>query len=73
MQESNICSFCNIWLQVVDLTSSVHAQFGRTLVLEAAKNGDVEIAQLLMEKGANIESTDEVQLVPNVHLLTIYE
>ena len=32
-------------------------------MLEAARNGHVEIAQLLMEKGANIEATDEVQFV----------
>ena len=28
---------------------------------EAASNGRVEIAQMLMEKGANIEATDQVQ------------
>ena len=72
MQESNVCLFCNIWLQVVYLTSFVHAQYGRTPLLKAARNGHVEIAQMLMEKGANIEVTDEVHLLANVYLLTIH-
>ena len=59
MQESNVCLFCDIWLQVVYLTSFVHAQDGRTPFLKAASNGHVEIAQMLMEKGANIEATDQ--------------
>ena len=50
----------------------MHAQDGRTPLLEAASNGRVEIAQMLMEKGANIEATDKVQLVANVYLLTIH-
>ena len=49
------------------LTSFVHAQGGWTPLLVAARNGRVEIAQMLMEKGANIEATEEVQLVANVH------
>ena len=57
-QESNICLFCDIWLQVVYLTSFVHAQDARTPLHEAAKYGYVEIVQLLMEKGANIEATE---------------
>ena len=47
--------------------SFVHAQLGSTPLLEAATYGQVEIAQLLMEEGANIEATDEVQLVANVY------
>ena len=49
------------------LTSFVHAQDGRTPLLRAIGNGHVEIAQLLMEKGANIEATDEVQFGANVY------
>ena len=51
--------------------SFVHAQHERTPLLGAAKNGHVEIAQMLMEKGANVEATDKVQLVANVYWLTI--
>ena len=47
--------------------SFVHAQEGSTPLIMAASNGHVEIAQMLMEKGANIEATDEVQLVANVY------
>ena len=67
MQESNVCLFCDIWLQVVYLTSFVHAQDGRTPLLGQQYNGHVKIAQMLMEKGANIEATDKVQLVANVY------
>ena len=67
MLESNVCLFCDIWLQVVDLTSFVHAQNGWTPLLVASQNGNVEIAQLLLEKGANIEATDKVQFVANVY------
>ena len=67
MQESNACLFCDIWLQVVYLTSFVHAQDGWTPLLWAASNGHVKIAQLLMEKGANIEATNKVHLVANVY------
>ena len=59
-------------MQVVYLTSFVHAQDGQTPLLEAARLGHVEIAQMLMEKGANIEATDKVQLVANVYWLTIH-
>ena len=52
---------CDVWLQVVYLTSFVHAQYGSTPLLAAASNGYVKTAQLLMEKGANIEATDKVQ------------
>ena len=45
----------------------VHAQDGWTPLHKAASNGHVEIAQMLMDKGANIEATDEVQLVANVY------
>ena len=48
------------------LTSFVHAQDGWTPFLAAASNCHVEIAQMLMEKGANIEATNKVQLVANV-------
>ena len=72
MQESNVCLFCDIWLQVVYLTSFVHAQAGLTPFFWAASKGRVEIAQMLMEKGANIEAMDKVQLVANVHWLTIH-
>ena len=51
------------------LTSFVHAQDGRTPLYKAAINGHVEIAQMLMEKGANIEATTKVQLVTNVYWL----
>ena len=50
----------------------MHAQDGRTPLLVASRYGHVEIAQMLMEKGANIEATDKVQLVANVHWLTIH-
>ena len=63
--------FCDVWLQVVYLMSVVHAQYGWTPLLLAAINDHVKIAQLLIEKGANIEATDEVQLVANVYWLTI--
>ena len=33
MQESNVCLFCDIWMQVVYLTSFVHAQDGWTPLL----------------------------------------
>ena len=59
-------------MQVVYLTSFVHAQDGGTPFLEAARNGHVEFAQMLMEKGANIEATTKVQLVANVYWLTIH-
>ena len=59
-------------MQVVYLTSFVHAQAGLTPLLEASSNGHVKIAQMLMEKGANIETTDEVQLVASVYWLTIH-
>ena len=54
------------------LMSFVHAQWWSTPLLRAARDGRVEIAQLLMEKGANIEATDEVQFVANVYWLTIH-
>ena len=63
MQETNICLFCDICFRVVYLTSFVHTQFRWTPFLRATSNGQVEIAVLLMEKGANIEATDEVQFV----------
>ena len=59
--------FCDIRFQLGYLTSFVHAQDGWTPLLLGASNGHVEIAQLLMEKGANIEAMDEVQLVANVY------
>ena len=67
MQESNVCLFCDICLQVVYLTSFLHAQDGQTPLLLALQNGHVEIAQLLMEKGANIEAMDEVHFMANVY------
>ena len=67
VQESNVCLFCDIWLQVVYLMSFVHEQYGGTPLVRAAENGHVEIAQLLVEKGANIETMDEVQFVAFVH------
>ena len=45
----------------------VDAQKRRTPLLVALQNDHIEIAQLLMEKGANIEAKDEVQLVANVY------
>ena len=52
------------------LTSFVHAQDGLTPLLGTVKNGHVEIARMLMGKGANIEATGKVQLVANVYWLT---
>ena len=49
------------------LTSFVHAQDGRTPLLVALQYGHVEIAQLLMERGANIEATTKVQFVTNIY------
>ena len=72
MQEDNVCLFCNIGFQVVYLTGFVHAQDGWTPMLLAARNGRVEIAQLLLEKGANIEATTKVQLVTNLFWLNIH-
>ena len=54
------------------LTSLVHAQDGWTLLLVAAKNGHVEITQVLLEKGGNIEATDKVQSVANIYWLTMH-
>ena len=55
------------------LTSFVHAQYGRTPLLAAARKGHVEIAQMLMEKGVNIEAMDKVSfLAPtNWHVLIL--
>ena len=50
----------------------MHAQYGWTPLFETASSGCVAIAQMLMEKGANIEATDQVQLAANVYLLTIH-
>ena len=50
----------------------MHAQYGWTPSLMAANNGRVEIAQMLMEKGANIEATNKVQMVANAYWLTIH-
>ena len=48
--------------------SFVHAQdVDQHHYSEATWNGHVEIAQMLMEKGANIEAMDKVQLVENVY------
>ena len=52
--------------------SFVHAQYGCTPLLLAARNDDVEMAQTLMEKGANIEAMDKVEFVANVYWLTIH-
>ena len=54
------------------LTSFVHAQDGLTPFWGAASNGHVEIAQMLMEKGANIEATHRVRLVANVYWLATH-
>ena len=43
--------------------SFVHAQDGQTPFLLAARNGRVEIAQWLMEKGANIAVRDKVSFL----------
>ena len=50
----------------------MHAQYGRTPFWGTASYHHVEIAQMLMDKGANIEATDKVQLVANVYWLTIH-
>ena len=47
MQESNVCLFCDIWLQVVYLTNIMHGQNGQTPLLVAARNGPFDVAQLL--------------------------
>ena len=39
IQESNVCLFCDIWLQVVYLTSFVHAQKGWTPFFRGSMNG----------------------------------
>ena len=67
MQKSNVCLFCDVWFQIVSLTSVVHAQYGSTPLLVAASNGHVKTTQLLIDKGANIEATIKVQLVANVY------
>ena len=67
MQESNVCLFCDIWLEVVYLRIFVHAQGGRTPLLEALRNDYVREEQALMLIGAHIEAIDEVQLVANVY------
>ena len=72
IQESNVYLFCDILFQVVHLLSFVHGQDGGTPLLWAARNGHVEIAQLLVEKGAIIEATAKVQFVAFVHQLTIH-
>ena len=64
--------FCDIWLQVVYLTSLLHAQLGWTPLLLAAEKGHVKISQMLMEKGANIEATNEVELMANIYWLTTH-
>ena len=43
--------------------SFVHAQQGKTPLLEAASNGHLEITHLLLEKGANIEVMDKVSFL----------
>ena len=59
--------FCDIWLQLLHLTGFVHAQYGWTPLFSAAISGCVEIAELLLEKGANTEAIDQVQFVAFVH------
>ena len=49
------------------MKSFVYGQDGWTPLLVATGNGRVEIAQMLMEKGANIEATAKVQFVAFVH------
>ena len=60
MQESNVCLFCDIWRPVMYSKSFVHEQDGRTPLLVASWYGRIDIAQLLVEKGANIEVTEKV-------------
>ena len=60
MQESNVCLFCDIWLEVVYLRIFVHAQGGRTPLLEALRNDYVRDEQMLMLIGAHFEAIDEV-------------
>ena len=67
MAMSNVSLFCDIWLQVVYLLSFVHGQNGWTPLHWATISGRVEIAELLLEKGANIEATDQVQFGVFVH------
>ena len=45
----------------------VHEQNGWTPLLVTLQYGHVEIAQLLMERGANIEATTKVQFMANVY------
>ena len=45
----------------------MHAQDGQTPLFWAAMNGNFEIVQLLVKKGANIEVTNKVQFVAFVH------
>ena len=42
------------------LTASIYTQTGRTPLSWACKNGHRDVAQLLINKGANIDVTDEV-------------
>ena len=67
MQNSSVWLFCGSGLQVVYLMSFVHAQDGWTPIHCAAWRGHVKIAQMLLEKDANIEATDEVQFMANVY------
>ena len=49
------------------LTGLLNGQNQRTPLLEAARTDRVEMAQLLLEKGANIEATEKVQFVAFIH------
>ena len=55
------------WIASSVFDEFVHAQDGWTPLLLATWNDHVEIAQMLMEKGANIDATNEVQFVANVY------
>ena len=72
MQESNVCAVLRYLIASSVFDEFVHAQNGWTPLHMAANKGHVEIAQLMMEKSANIEATDKVQLVANVYWSTIY-
>ena len=47
-------------LMIYLLTACIHTQTGRTPLSRVCENGLSDVAQLLINKGANINVTDEV-------------
>ena len=54
-----------LWYSIADsvFDEFVHAQDERTPLLVVAYNGHAKIANILVEKGANIEAMDKVQFI----------